>query len=61
MGTIANSFGSAEIVILLMLFIVGIGSIFCVTIVGTVSVLVRVTYHILLNLLGTKSNDNNIK
>lgn len=41
-----------------MLFVAGVGSILCVTVIGFVSVLVRIAQHILSNLIGTKSSDN---
>lgn len=61
MENISNSFSSAEIAVLIMLFVAGIGSIVCITVVGFVSVLVRIAYHILSNLIGTKSSDNSIE
>lgn len=51
---------SAEIAVLVMLFVAGVGSILCVTVIGFISVLVRIAYHILSNLIGTKS-DNSIE
>lgn len=61
MENISNSFSSAEIAVLIMLFVVGVGSILCVTVIGFVSVLVRIAYHILSNLVGTRNNDSNIE
>lgn len=61
MENISNSFSSAEIAVLVMLFVAGVGSILCVTVIGFVSVLVHITQHILSNLLGTKSSDNSIE
>lgn len=61
MENISNSFSSAEIAVLVMLFVAGVGSIFCVTIVGFISVLVHIAHHILSNLIGTKSSDNSIE
>lgn len=58
---ISNSFSSAEIAVLTMLFVAGVGSIFCVTIVGPISVLVHIAHHILSNLIGTRNNDSNIE
>ena len=61
MENISNSFSSAEIAVLVMLFVAGVGSILCVTVIGFVSVLVHIAKHILSNLLGTKSSDNSIE
>lgn len=61
MENISNSFSSAEIAVLVMLFAAGVGSILCVTVIGFVSVLVHIAQHILSNLLGTKSSDSNIE
>lgn len=61
MENISNSFNSAEIAILIMLFVAGVGSILCVTVIGFVSVLVRIAYHILSNLIGAKSDDRSIE
>lgn len=44
-----------------MLFVAGVGSILCVTVIGFVSVLVRIAYHILSNLIGAKSDDRSIE
>lgn len=61
MENISNSFSSAEIAVLIILFVAGVGSIFCVTIVGFISVLVHIAHHILSNLIGTRNNDSNIE
>ena len=61
MENISNSFSSAEIAVLVMLFVAGVGSILCVTVIGFVSGLVHIDQHILSNLLGTKSSDNSIE
>lgn len=55
MENISNSFSSAEIAVLIMLFVAGVGSIFCVTVVGVVSVLVNIVYHNISNILSTRS------
>lgn len=52
---------SAEIAVLIMLFVAGVGSIFCAIVVGLVSTLVRIAYHILSNLIRTKSSNSSIK
>lgn len=61
MENISNSFSSAEIAVLVMLFVAGVGSILCVTIIGFVSVLVHIAQHILSNLISTRNNDSNIE
>ena len=44
-----------------MLFVAGVGSILCVIVVGLVSTLVRIAYHILSNLIRTKSSNSSIE
>lgn len=61
MENISNSLAVQKIVVLVMLFVAGVGSILCVTVIGFVSVLVHIARHILSNLLGTKSSDNSIE
>lgn len=61
MENISNSFSSAEIAVLVMSFVAGVGSILCVIVVGLVSTLVRIAYQILSNLIRTKSSDSSIE
>lgn len=61
MENISNSFSSAEIAVLIMLFVAGVGSILCVTVIGFVSVLVHIARHILSNLLRAKSSNSSIE